>query len=273
MNTPRTETVLSLVTNAAKVVPEAGPRPDGITAFDPCSHVANAQRIRKHFGERLLYVNGIGWHVWGPPWRHDELAAQKLVHGLGAIIAQEAADLAAWAASAPNSNDRKEREHAMEARFRWARQTEQEVNLQASLHEARAYLYCDAADLDTNPLMLGFPNGVLNLDSGTFRDHEPGDRISKIMGCAYNPDARAPTWETFLSDVFDDDDDLFGWVQRFLGYCLSGKREEHLLPICWGAGGNGKGTLLETLLAMFGDYGGMAPPGLLMEQHNAQHPT
>ena len=58
-----------------------------MSAHDPCSHLANAHRLVDHFGDQMLFVEGIGWHVWGPPWRHDELAVRRLAQSLGKIIA------------------------------------------------------------------------------------------------------------------------------------------------------------------------------------------
>ena len=103
--TTTTDTNVVSIIGAAEYVPETGPKA-GLHCYNPCSHVANAQRIVSHFGDRLLYVEGIGWHTWGGPWKHDELGARKLVHELGRIISAEAAGLASWVASASGKAER-----------------------------------------------------------------------------------------------------------------------------------------------------------------------
>lgn len=254
------------------VTPNHGPKP-GLDAYNPCSHVANAHRIVKHFGDQLLYVEGIGWHTWEPPWRENDLGAAKLVQGLGRIIAEEAAGMSSWVASANSTAEREERQKAMDTRFKWAGQSESEQTIQLSLQAARPHLACKAAELDANPLLLGLPNGVLDLATGEHREHRQTDRITKVAGCDFNPDATAPTWTQFVCEVFNDDAQLIDYVQRLIGYMLAGKRGEHLLPIFCGGGGNGKSTLLGALQSMFRDYAGTATPGLLIQHYGNDHPT
>lgn len=95
--------------------PETGPNG---TAHDPCTHLANAYRIVEHYGDRLLYVEGIGWHTWSPPWRDDDLGARRIAQGLGQIIAKEAAEMAQGVADAKDKDERDRREKAMNARFK-----------------------------------------------------------------------------------------------------------------------------------------------------------
>jgi putative DNA primase/helicase len=255
------------------ILPAHVPSPKGVTAFDPCSDIANGERIAENFHGQLLYVEGIGWHVWDPPWKHDELAARTIAYGLGKVIAREAVELARWAADAESSAERAEREAAVHARFRWASKTELSHNLEAALICARPFLAVKAADMDADPDLLGGVDSVLDLRTAEYRPYDPADRITKTLGVAFDRSAACPVWERFVSEVFANDCELADWFQRFMGYCLSGRRNEHLLPICWGSGGNGKSTLLGALQAMFGAYAGTAAPGLLIERGGSEHPT
>ncbi len=242
-------------------------------AHDPCSHLANAHRIVEHYGDQLLYVEGIGWHVWHPPWRADELGARRVVHGLGAIIAQEAAGMAQWVADASSKADREDREKAMNMRFKWAGTSESAQTLEQSMRMASTLLNCKAVDLDANPMLLGTPSGVLDLGCGNYRPHDQRDRITKTTGCEFDRVASAETWKRFVSAAMGGDPDLIGYVQRLCGYMLSGARGEHLLPILWGNGANGKSTFLGAMQSVLGDYAGTAAPGLLIQRHGTEHPT
>ncbi len=105
----------------------------------------------------------------------------------------------------------------------------------------------DAGDgWDADPLILGVQNGVLDLQAGVLRTGRPPDRITKVAPVAYDPEARCPRWEQFLGEVFRSEPELIGYVQRCLGYSLTGVITEQVFWILWGTGANGKGTLIET---------------------------
>src|SRR5262249_51176576 len=113
-------------------------------------------------------------------------------------------------------------------------------------------------------------NGTLDLRTGELRPHRREDLLTKLCAVEYDPRARAPAWERFLAEVFPGDPALVGFLQRLLGRCLSGDVSEHVLPIFWGRGANGKPTLVNALLAVFGpDYAMKAPPDLIMVKRGA----
>jgi putative DNA primase/helicase len=99
-------------------------------------------------------------------------------------------------------------------------------------------------DLDRDPWLFNCPNGTLELKTGNLREHRREDYITKISPTEYHPEAKCPTWDRFLDSVFQNDKGLIAFVQRFLGYCLTGDVSEQVLPIFWGSGSNGKTTLL-----------------------------
>lgn len=264
-----------LVRMAINDAQQATRHPDGspTAAHDPCSHLANAHRIVEHYGDRLRYAVGIGWHAWAPPWQADELAARSIVHGLGNIIAQEAADLAQWVAQAGTTAERGEREDVMKRRFKWAGTSESAQTVEHSLEMAAPMLAIKADVLDANPLLLGLPHGVLDLATGEHRAHRQSDLITKTAGCDFDPKATAPTWARFIEEAMGGDADLIDYLQRLTGYILSGQRGEHLLPILWGSGANGKSTFLGALQAAMGDYASTAAPGMLIQRGGTDHPT
>jgi putative DNA primase/helicase len=59
-------------------------------------------------------------------------------------------------------------------------------------------------------------------------------------------------------------------MQRLLGYGITGLAIHHLFIILFGAGRNGKGTLLETIRAVLGDYAFKTESELLLEQKSAR---
>ena len=242
-------------------------------AHDPCSHLANAYRLKEHFGDDLLYVEGLGWHTWSPPWRFDDLGATRRAFALGKIIASEAVGMAEWVGAATSKDERDRRQQAMDRRFKWAGQSESANCIAASLHLAQPLFASKAETLDADPYLFGMPNGVLDLKTSRRREHRRTDMITKTAGCDFDNDAIAPTWEKFIAEVMADDAELIDYLQRLGGYVLSGVRGEHLMPIFWGGGANGKSTLLGAVLAMMGEYASGASPELLIQRSGNEHPT
>lgn len=246
-----------------------------LIASSPCTNLANAHRIVRSYGARLLYVPSLGWHVRddGGPWRCDELAARKLVQGLGRLIAAEASGIAAEAAAEEDKERREARQKAATALLKWAASSESAKVLDHSLSMAAALLNCAAGELDADPDVLGTPNGVLDLRTGKCRPYVAADRITKVTNAEFDPSVEAPNWTRFVSEILGGDAELIEYVHRLAGYALSGRREHHLLPMALGSGRNGKSTFLGALQYALGSYAGAAAPGLLMQRYGTEHPT
>jgi putative DNA primase/helicase len=78
--------------------------------------------------------------------------------------------------------------------------------------------------------------------------------LSKLSEVAYDETAQAPRWLEFLSQIFDGDQSLVAFVQKAIGYALTGETSEQCLFICYGTGANGKSVLLKTIMALLGEY-------------------
>ena len=74
-----------------------------------------------------------------------------------------------------------------------------------------------------------------------------------------NPQADFPLFRAFLDQIFDENKKLIRFVQKLVGYSLTGRTNEQLLVILWGTGANGKSTLIEVLSAMLGEYAAKCP--------------
>ncbi|WP_299980055.1 phage/plasmid primase, P4 family [Desulfobacula sp.] len=107
---------------------------------------------------------------------------------------------------------------------------------------------------DKHLMLLVCQNGVIDLQEGLFRPGKPEEYIKTVSPIFWDGiDSPCPSWKKFLSDIFGQDKDVIDYVQRLLGYGITGLTTEHIYPILWGAKGrNGKGTLLETLKYVLG---------------------
>ena len=112
---------------------------------------------------------------------------------------------------------------------------------------------------DHNQYLLGLKNGTVDLSSGIFRDAIRDDYISMRCNVDYAPNATAPLWDKFLHEIFAGDEELISWIQRAVGYSLTGDTSEQVLVILYGTGANGKSVLLEILSYLLGNYAANTP--------------
>lgn len=109
-------------------------------------------------------------------------------------------------------------------------------------------------ELDTDPMLLTVMNGSLDLKTGELHPHHRDNLITKIIPVAYDPAAKCAGWIAFLARIMNDSEPLMSFLQRSIGYSLTGDVSEQCLFLLHGLGSNGKTTLLSVLQALMGDY-------------------
>lgn len=127
-------------------------------------------------------------------------------------------------------------------------------------------LSIDGTQWNRNDNLVGCLNGILDLSTGELRTGTPEDFISYQAPVNYNPKAECPTFEKFVREILDADDELYYFVRRLFGLCLlgDGKQKERIV-IMHGRGRNGKGTLMDIIHYVLGnDYAGKIDPSLLL---------
>jgi len=124
---------------------------------------------------------------------------------------------------------------------------------------------------DAEPWLLNTTAGVTDLRSGRERAHDRNDRMTKIATA--RPRGDCPTWRKFLGEITGADEPLQAYLQRVVGYALTGSTQEHAVFFLYGTGANGKSVFLNTLAAILGDYATNAPMDTFMETRNERHPT
>ena len=111
-------------------------------------------------------------------------------------------------------------------------------------------------DWDAEPMLANAGPVTIDLNTGQARPTQREDYITRRLGAAYNPQAACPRWERFLDEIFGGNRELVAFVQRAIGYSLTGDTSEQKLFLCYGTGANGKSVLLSTLGRLLGDYAG-----------------
>ena len=137
-------------------------------------------------------------------------------------------------------------------------------NRRTMIEDAKSVYPVPHSIFDRNTDLFNCQNGTLNLTTGEFRPHDPADFLTLMSGITYDPDAACPRWNTFISEVMVNDADLAAYLQKALGYALTGDTSLECLFILYGATSrNGKGTTMETFLKIMGDYGKTSNPEML----------
>lgn len=223
----------------------------------PTTDAGNAERLVERFGDSSLYVHGLGWMLYDPDvgtWTEDP-------GGYGMV--SRALDVARSFGRRVDPQDTTE--EAKQDRS-WATKSESNGRLRAAVDLAISVpgMGMLPDDLDRDPLLLNTGDGkVVLMPAGLVRDVSPADLCTQHTGCAYDPEAKSELWDVFLARVFPDLA-VRAFVQRAIGYSLTGSVEEEALFLLHGPARAGKNTFLETVMRALGTYAGTAPPTLLM---------
>lgn len=122
-------------------------------------------------------------------------------------------------------------------------------------------------EFDQKPLLFNCLNGTLDLQSITFRKHNPKDFITKIANVKYDEDAVCDRWLKFIDEVMCGYEENACFMQKSLGYSLSGLTIHECFFILYGASTrNGKSTLTETISELFDEYAMTIQPQTLAKR-------
>lgn len=240
------------------------------------THRANAWRITQKYGDRLRFVPGLGFIVYDSRrWSPSKHLALKVAARVSGIICAEIAMLGKQASTAKEKDRRRALEERMERLANWARASEQGSAIRESLKLCGPLLLLDPKKLDSDPLLLNVENGTINLESGELRRHDPEDLITKVAPVRYSSGAVAPGWRAFIQKIMGERATLVRYLQKALGYSITGLVREQCLFFAFGEGQNGKSTLLDAIHDVLGsDYVTKTAPDLLMvSKDHRPHPS
>ena len=211
--------------------------------------IGNAELLIREHGADLRYVHKYkSWMVWdGARWMRDETGT------VGRRCKQVLRGLVAYANSLDDDATRSKLiSHAI--------RSEQNGRIQGMIERAKSEegVGIDPSYFDARPMLLTVANGTLDLETGRLLPHDRAHLSTKVAPVHWNPEAPCPTWEKFLRDVFAERQDMVDYVQRAVGYSLTGDTSEQCLQLMHGTGSNGKSTFLEIMQALMGDYGAQA---------------
>ncbi|WP_405560648.1 phage/plasmid primase, P4 family [Streptomyces sp. NBC_01180] len=201
----------------------------GVIARYGDTDITNAHALVAWSGGRIKWAEGIGFHVWdGRVWVPSGKRVRQEIHRMAAAL-------------------------MLAGKVTEARPFGTRSRIDDLLVELTAVpsVLADVDDFDNRPHLLNFRNGTVDLRSGKLREHRQGDMLTHCLDFDFNPSAKCPRWDRFLTEVFPDNPGLVSFMQRLTGYGITGSTDEQCFAVLWGKGSNGKSIYTDTLTTLF----------------------
>lgn len=218
----------------------------------------NAHQFVEMFGGRIKYnIDNKQWMVWNDKfWQFDSYGTIKNYAEL--VIEQ----MKLQAKYVDDENVRK----AILANVKRALSSSgKQAMLKESEHLSGIPVTND--DFDSDPFLFCCKSGVVDLRTGAITSHNREQMISKYS--PYEVEHGTPkAWLKFLDEIFEKKSDVVEYIQRVLGYSMSGSTREQCMFMLIGDGSNGKSLLLEIMNKAIGSYGATSNVDILLEKRN-----
>lgn len=222
--------------------------------------MGNAKRFIDLFGEdfRYNYTDKIFLYWDGCRWAADQTGA-----------VERSADVSVEAMSAEaewyEKNGDEDAAKAFRKHIKASRSNKSKTNM---LKEVQHNMPIMPFQLDKHKMAFNVPNGTLSLKSGQLVPAKRDYFITKFSPIEYTDNADCVLWQKFLDDIFGGDRELIRYIQKAVGYSMTGDTSEQCVFFLYGTGRNGKSTFLDVLREIFGDYVSNIQPETIMVKNS-----
>ena len=213
------------------------------------TEMGNAERLVARNGDNLRYcIEFEEWLTWnGKTWIEDR---KKQIERIAIKTFRE------MYIEAAKENDVDRRNKLT----KWAQSSEKSSVFLNSINRAEAMLPVTQDELNKDLFKVNCSNGVIDLKTGELLSHDRHMMMTKNTHVEYQPNAKCPKWIDFLESIMKDEKgnikhDLIEFLQKAIGYTLTGDTSEQVAFFLWGTGRNGKSTFINIVKEILGDYG------------------
>lgn len=197
----------------------------------PADDQGHAEAVRYLYGPYIAYNNAYGWMIWNGT--HYEPSVQRIN-----TLIVEVLKLRLRAA----------------AHLERAELAKVSKGMAGTVAATRAMLenmsVVSVDEFDAEPDLINTLSGIVNLRTKKLIPHDPVYRFTWCSPVRYNPGADGSLWLDFINATVEAGD-MVGYLQEALGYSITGHTSEESLYYIYGPPRSGKGTLSETILAIF----------------------
>jgi putative DNA primase/helicase len=219
----------------------------------------NAERLVRLYGNMFRYAPEFKkWLLWdGSRWVMDTPSGIKL------LAKATVRSMMTEAQELPDDQRVRLIKHSLKSETKAAREA------MISLAESEPGIPIRQSMLDKDRYLFNVVNGTLELKTGQLRPAEKTDYITKRAAVEYDPAATCPTWEAFLDRAMAGNKAMIAYIQKAVGYSLTGSTEEQCIFIPHGEGSNGKSKFLEVLEYILADYSTHCAADALMVKNSS----
>ena len=221
----------------------------------------NAERLKDLFGDniRFNYTSNSWMYYDGKRWKHDDTGRMKI---LADKVVENMKNEKLFLADGVDQEDMEKYRYR---HWKDSRNHNKKVNM---MKECEHLLPVTNETFDNDFNLFNVQNGFINLIKGQLSEHERSNYFTKISNVEYTDKADCPKWDEFLDDIFLGNQELVRFIQRAVGYSLSGHTSEQVLFVLYGNGRNGKSVFLDILNEVFGNYSTNIQPQAIMASKN-----
>nr|DAQ04208.1 MAG TPA: dsDNA helicase [Caudoviricetes sp.] len=238
--------------------------------FLPLTDTDNAERLRLLYGDDVRYIpekgRGTAWMRWdGKRWK------AVFETGLYDLVANTA-NIALTATSRAFGSDSGMTDEDAKRRIKHFLKLKNRAHMDDCLKVARKVLEGSINDYDRAPYLLNVQNGIVDLKTGALHPHERAAMCSRITRAEYRPELKGQEsmWARAIAQIVPDAEER-AYLQKWAGYLLIGAAPEEKLLFLYGTGGGGKGTFINTIGYMLGDYADTVDVEIFLTSRNDGH--
>lgn len=221
----------------------------------------NAERMKDAYGKHLRYnYTDKRWMYYKDgKWHYDDRGMVYVA--ADGVLERMKQELRIWTEHEDGKYLQDFQKHMKRTRSNAAKR--------AMVKEFEHLVSISPADLDTNKTLVNSRSGILDLATGRISPHNSELYMTRMLGTSMPVTPKNPVlWLRFLDDIFDGDKELIRYVQKSLGYSLSGLTSEQCVFFLYGSGRNGKSTFLEVIRTILGEYATNIQPESIMVKNN-----
>ncbi|WP_141543358.1 phage/plasmid primase, P4 family, partial [Bacillus toyonensis] len=225
------------------------------------TELGNAERIAYYHGENVRYCNELEWLIWNGKHWHEDSKRQ--------IEAITAKTLRAIYGEAKATEDK----YQSKLLHDWAKKCERRSIRINSILDVRPMVSVKKKELDSHNFLFNCDNGVIDLKTGELLPHDRDLLLTKLSPIKYDKNAECPNWKAFLESIFkthtgEADYELINYLQKAIGYSLTGVTKEQVMFFLFGNGRNGKSTFINIIQDLLGDYGRQTNSDTFLKKRN-----
>ena len=242
-----------------------GPPPDDddgdddiplVPDFLPQTDEGNAHRLMALIGDLGRWCPELGWLLFNEgSWHRD--TSKQIKNAVAVVCALMRQTAVAMEEHGEATGDQDMVDHGIRLGA-WARRSENSPRFGNAIHHAEPKAAIDFDEFDRHDHLLVVGNGTVDLRTGELLAHDPAHLMTHKVEHNYDPEVDAPRWRQFLLEIMDGDTDKVAFLQRLVGYSLTGSTREQAFAVLYGTGANGKSVFTNTLATVFGDIVGVA---------------